>query len=440
MNPHTNWREKESILRLGSEAFWVFLGQIGAAAAGLVGVKILTSVLIPTEFGRLALANTVVALITANLFGPLGQGLMRYWPICRDRGDLHIFHPVANRIGRFAVGISLLIILTLVIASFATSEKNWIVLMSIALIVGIVTGWMNLRISVFTAARERRLVALLNIGNASLRPILAVLFVLAIAVSASWAMLGYAIAAIIIVIIADSLYSRNHSSRYRSLSMENNPGRPLNELAKEVITYSYPFLAWGIFGWMHLSCDRWSLQAFHGSEVVGAFAVVSMLASFPLIFGSGFLSNFFSPIAYQRAGDLSNDHTIISAYKIFSIMTGIYITGAIILVVLFTFLHRPLILLISNENFVKYSGLLPGLTFAWACYYLGSLIASFGLLIKKSQYYIFPKLVSSLVAVVSTFYLSYKLGPKGVVFGLMIAGIVYALWTTIIAVKIIKYE
>ena len=70
----------------------MFMGQIGTGIAGLVGVKVLTNVLGPSEFGRLALANSIVMLIsTIFLFGPLSQGLMRFWSICRDRGELEAF-------------------------------------------------------------------------------------------------------------------------------------------------------------------------------------------------------------------------------------------------------------------------------------------------------------------------------------------------------------
>ena len=36
------------------KALWVFVGQAGIAIAGLVGIKLLTHVLAPSEFGRLA--------------------------------------------------------------------------------------------------------------------------------------------------------------------------------------------------------------------------------------------------------------------------------------------------------------------------------------------------------------------------------------------------
>lgn len=51
------------IQRLANEGFWVFIGQAGSAITGLIGLKILTHLLTPSEFGRLALVNTIIALL-----------------------------------------------------------------------------------------------------------------------------------------------------------------------------------------------------------------------------------------------------------------------------------------------------------------------------------------------------------------------------------------
>ena len=59
--------------RLQKEVTWISIGQAGTAVAGIFGIKLLTNVLGPAEFGKLSLATTIVALISTNfLFGPLG--------------------------------------------------------------------------------------------------------------------------------------------------------------------------------------------------------------------------------------------------------------------------------------------------------------------------------------------------------------------------------
>jgi O-antigen/teichoic acid export membrane protein len=296
-------------------------------------------------------------------------------------------------------------------------------------------GWLGLRISVFTAARQRKRVALLNIGNSFLRPIVAAGFVLLIAVSALWAMAGYLVATLGVVLAAERLYRGICSDTASSTLGEKYS---VSGIGKNIISYSWPFAVWGIFGWIHMSCDRWALQAFHGAEVVGAFSVVSQLAVFPLIFGSGFLGTLFTPIAFQRAGDLAHRQNIISANKLLSAMTATYVVGVIILVFFFSVFHYPLVRLISNAQFAVFSFLLPWLTTAWGFFYLGQVLSVFGMLANRPQCYIAPKLVSAVVAGIGSFYMSASFGVVGVVWGLAAAGIIYALWCFIIAMIILQ--
>ena len=118
-------------------------------------------------------------------------------------------------------------------------------------------------------------------------------------------------------------------------------------------------------------------------------------------------------------------------------MTGVYTLGAIILISLFFLFHHSLVLLISNAQYAKLSFLLPWLTAAWGLFYLGQVLATFGMLANNPKIYIMPKLVSAIVAGISTFYLASRIGPTGVVLGLATAGFVYALWCTIIAWRMV---
>ncbi len=430
---------RRRILKLTPEALWVFTGQVGIAIAGLVGIKLLTHILDPSEFGRLALANTIVAFIGTSFFGPFAQGLMRFWAISKDRGNLKEFYAISSRLAKY---ISLVVFLITAMAStliiWIAHKFDWTILVILSLAIGVIMGNFNLMLSVFKAARQRRRVAILNSSNAFLRPMIATLVVILIIAKAHIALLGYLIAVLFVFLVTQRIYSQMVSEI--SLHHLKPKSRELlfEGLSKEILSYSLPFLVWGIFGWIHISCDRWSLQTFYGSEVVGAFAVVSLLSMYPLIFGSGFLSSLFAPIAFQKGGDLSLSHKVASANKILMAMTGIYIIGAIVLIGFFAVFHQSLVLLISNISFIRYSHLLPWLTLAWALFFLGQMFSTFGLLANQPQIYIMPKLVSSVVAVSSTFYLSFKIGPIGVVLGLMLAGFIYVLWCGIIVLRLVR--
>jgi len=426
---------------LSPEAFWVFIGQAGTAIAGLVGIKLLTHVLTPSEFGKLALANTITAFIGTNLFGPFGQGLTRFWSVSKDRGNLDVFYVISNRFAKY-ISLSALLIsgVAVIVTMYILHKFHWAILVAISLVIGIITGFLSLRIGIFTAARQRRRVAILNISNTLLRPLIAVVLVVITIANVNMALVGYLIAALLVVLIAERLYSQNVSEASLSHLRSNTEKSFSGGLAKEILSYSWPFLVWGIFGWIHMSCDRWALQAFCGSEVVGAFAVISLLAIYPLSFGSGFLTTLLTPIAFQQAGALNNKDSISSANRILIIMTAIYILGAIVLIGFFSMFHQRLILLISNIRFTRFSYLLPWLTLAWALFHFGQVTSSFGLLANRPQSYVAPKIMSAIVAGGSTFYLSSKVGPTGVVVGLGLAGFIYALWCGIIALGILKND
>jgi len=419
--------------RLQKEVTWIVIGQAGTAIAGILGIKLLTNVLSPADFGKFSLANTIVVLISTNfLFGPLGQGLMRFWAISKSRGNLKGFYAVSKHLKQQIIAISIVvsIVLTVIAAFFKSIE--WAALFAVSTAAGIFSGWLGLRVAVFTAARKRPLVACLNIGNAFSRPIIAACLVLLISVSAFWAMAGYLVAAILLVLVAEYFYVNIVSSTSTSIS----DNITATDIKKDIISFSWPFVVFASFAWVHLSCDKWALQSFHGPEIVGAFTVVSQLAVYPLMFGSGFLSTLIVPVAYERAGDLTQYQKMMSAYRLLAFIAIAYILGLFLLMWFFFISHHKLIILISNINFAEFSFLLPWITGAWGLFYFGQILSSFGMIANKSSVYIAPKIAAAIIAAISVFYLSARCGVAGVVWGVALAGFVYAFWCLVVAMKL----
>lgn len=411
------------------EAAWIIVGQAGTAVAGILGIKLLTNVLGPAEFGKLALANTLIALISTNfLFGPLGAGIMRFWAISKSKGSLKEFYAASKQLKQQTIAISIVvsIALTVIVAFFKGME--WAALFAVSTAAGIFTGWLGLRMAVFTAARKRPLAACLNIGNAFSRPVIAAGLVLLISVSAFWAMAGYLVAAILLVVVAEWFYVNIVSGTSDKITA--------SDIKKDIISFSWPFVIFASFSWVHLSCDKWALQSFHGPEIVGAFAVVSQLAVYPLVFGSGFLSTLIVPVAYERAGDLTQYQKVMSAYRFLAFIAIAYISGLVLLMWFFFIFHHKLILLISNIKFAEFSFLLPWITGAWGLFYLGQVLSNFGMLANKTSVYIAPKIAAAIIAAISTFYLSGRHGVVGVAWGIALAGFIYAFWCVVVAIKL----
>jgi len=152
--------------RIQQEAAWIIIGQAGTVVAGILGIKLLTNVLGPAEFGKLSLANTIVALISTNfLFGPLSQGLMRFWAISKTKGNLRGFYAVSKQLLRQIIVISIAVSIVLILFTGFFKNMEWAALFAVSTAAGIFSGWMGLRLAVFTAARKRPLVALQRLAK-----------------------------------------------------------------------------------------------------------------------------------------------------------------------------------------------------------------------------------------------------------------------------------
>ena len=426
----------KSALKLRAEASWVFWGQIGTAVGGLLTVKVLTFLMTPAEYGKLAIANTIVLFISANLFGPLGQGLMRFWSINNEKGRLFEYLQASkNLILYIFLVISLLSVLFLTV-SFHTRLHNWSILGTLAILLGAFTGWMSIRANMLMAARKRKAVALINGIGAFLKPAFAAILILSIISSASVVMVGFLLTTVLIVWFLEKYYREFICLINKNTPEKNHPRQHYREINKEIINFSWPFFIWGIFSWVHQSSDRWAIQIYQGSDVLGGYSVIAQLALFPIVLGSGFLSTFFLPIAYDRGGVLNTSNSIKSANKIIVTMIVLYLVCTAILIGTFSLYHRQIVVLISNKHYADFSNLLPGLTVAWTLFFLGQMLSGFGLLANKPKAYIAPVLVSGVSAAFFTFYFASIKGPPGAVLGLCIAGFIYASWFLVIAFRL----
>lgn len=418
------------------EAVWVFIGQIGMAIGTIMSIKLMTHVLHPSEFGRLMLANTIVVLIQTNLYGPFTHSLMRFWSISVERQDIRSFDTSASFFMTAISGIVLVGIFG-ILMSMAFVDHQWSLLVIISLLVGAIIGLSNIRIYTFMAARHQKLAALFNSMLAIGKPLAGVLGVKLFYANAEMALSGFLFIVAAIWAALELYYSKMVREIIQQTS-ETNHSFQVGNIRKDILTYAYPFFIWGIFSWIYQFCDRWALQTYFGPEIVGAFAVISQLAMYPLIFFSGFLINLFLPVAFQKAGDLNSQNAVQSGNKILFWMVVLYVFLAIGLISIYTLCHRLIVTAISSIQYLQFSYLLPWLTVAWSLFYLGQILAGFGYLANKPKTYIPPIVISGLAALTLSFYLPLICGPTGIVWALTISGLIYGGWFSTIALRLVK--
>ena len=288
------------------------------------------------------------------------------------------------------------------------------------------------------ADRKRKHVSAINVATAFAKPAMAGLLIIYWTDLADIAVLGFFLVAFVSAVITEFYYQRIANQRLSQL--HDSEHLAPDHLGKDILFFSRPLFIWGVFAWAHQSCDRWALLSFQGADTVGAYSVIAQLAFYPLVFASGFLSNFLIPIAYQRAGSLRSEASVSSGNNVLVAMVVLYFAGAVLLITIFYLFHHQLVLLISNDQYAQYSYLLPMLTVAWSLYYLGQMLAGFGMLINKPALYLRPIIISGALATIMTFSLSIKFGVVGVSVALGLAGLFYASWCLIIAKRLVTQK
>src|ERR1700730_18008318 len=81
-----------------SELAWVIVGQATAAVAALVSVRVMTGLLNPVVYGELALGMTVALLIGQSVFGPLINGITRFYAPALEMGEIGAYFDATRRL------------------------------------------------------------------------------------------------------------------------------------------------------------------------------------------------------------------------------------------------------------------------------------------------------------------------------------------------------
>lgn len=289
--------------KLTNEFGWVGVAMALQLIGQVATIKVLTNLLVPSEYGEINLVNSVLQLVELVLFFPFLQAAGRFSPEYRPVGGffspfwlVRRFHWVIYSI--IALGAAVAVVL------LSVFHYNHLVLL---LIVGIVLLWFEITrehwLTIAHVDRQRKIIALFRAADVWGR-LLAVFLLLrifptnALFVLISWSCLSAAI----VIPLRRLVLRATHS-------IESNKHSPIPELREQVFNFAIPFAVVSIFTWMQTWADRWVLSAFMGQQAVGTLAVATQLGSIPFNSLSGVLINFAGPIIYQMIGASKDEHT-----------------------------------------------------------------------------------------------------------------------------------
>jgi O-antigen/teichoic acid export membrane protein len=414
-------------LKTSQELFQVGIGQVLATLGGLVGVRLLTSVLTPASYGELALGLTFLTLVQQLIMGPVINAFARYFTIAQEKGGISGYVKAVQILLTKATGLTFVFFVATLFVLLVTGKWIWVGLLALSFLFAVVSSYNAALDNIQNAARQRVVVAWHQGLSQWLRFLLAAGIILLFGATSSNAMLGYFLSAV--VVFASQWYFFRKLPSYREgLDGSESGGNESSKWERQMVDFALPFSMWGIITWLQMSSDRWSLLAFASSSTVGLYSVLYQLGYYPITIMTGVFVQFVSPILYRRAGDALEAERVQSAQRLTDQLTLLILGFSLLVTITIWLLRRIIFLVLVAPDYWQVSNLLPWLTLSGGLFAAGqvqSLTASNN---NQPMKLLIPKITTGVIGVVLNFLGAYLYGLEGVVGASVLFSLAYFLW------------
>jgi len=413
------------LLRISKEGFWVAFGQIMAVIGLLLTVRLLTELLDPVKYGKLTLVLTIASLINLTLFGPLCNGVIRFYSESIEKNDLKGYLGSVWQIGLWVTGVVFIFGFCTGVGLMFTGYGAWVNLIILVLSFALISGYSSVLNGTHISSRRQSLVAIHQIMDVWGRLFFVGCLMILLGASIKVALVGYLLAAII-VLVSHSIFL------YRSTLGAVSKSNQKHNWQQSILKYSWPFCTWGILLWAYTSVGRWSLQQFSSAEDVGYYAVLFQLGYLPFSLLSGAVSQFLAPIYFQRADKESDLNGLLGVFLIAWRMMLFSVLGTLFCAFGMSFIHEGVFGILIASAYAPASNLLPIMMLAG-----GFLVsAQFGTLAlhtqKTTNLLVLPKNISYGAGACLAFFGAYHYNLAGVVYSMVLASITHFLWIAFI--------
>lgn len=358
--------------RVAIEGVQVALGQGVAVLGAMVGVRLLTSVLSPAQYGEVALAGTVGALVTQLSLMPLQQGALRFFGPALEAHELRASLTATWLLARRTGQVVVILTAVAVIGLLLLARYSLIGIVVCAAVLALLSGYERILDALQSVGRQRGITAW-HQGLANwLRFLVAFGLVTWLGGGSTAVVLGYALATAVVLASQLAFFYRG----WWMLVASQAPSPASTEKWRAQIQgYAGPFMASGAFLWLQQSSDRWGLQIFGATQDVGYYAVLVQLGYIPIILLTGVVVQLVQPILFNKAGDGTDLQRLAQTNRInnhllygFLFLTAAGTLGA------FMF-HRQIFSLLVAPEYHRVSGLMYLMVLSGGCFASGELAA-----------------------------------------------------------------
>jgi len=426
------------------ELIWVATGQALTLGIGFLSIKILTNIMGATLYGQLMLGVSIAALVSLFIYGPLGQAAIRFYSICRKRGDLGNYVCAFRNIHVRLLWVLLLPTFAMAVVFDLVVGGVWPYLVAVAVLYSAVAGVNHGFLSMFSGMRQRAVVAVHQGGESAARLLGAVIAMLIAGISPVVALLGYASGSLLIMgslsKVASTASELDDGHPQRSLLAGTACGVARKTIYDEIWQYVLPFLAWAAIGYAFMHGDRWMLQGVRGPEAVGTYMAIYQIGSaFPNAIIS-IMSQHIEPLVFERVETSRTtgfelDGTALIRRAVLSI--GLLLLAMVAITSVWS---AEIVEFVTTPEFSQHSGLLAWIVAGTGIIGLGQILTIHGLALRRPSAYLGSKAVAAIALLGAAYFGATRRGAEGVAMALVVAGSVYLVSVLYVNARLMRHE
>ena len=423
------------------ELVWVATGQALCLAVGFLSVKILTNLMGVAAYGQLMLGISIAALISLFVYGPLGQAAIRFYSVCRERGDLRDYVGAFRTIHTRLLWTMVLLAFAMTLAMHRLVDGVWPYLVAAAVLYSAITGMNHSLLSMFSGMRRRDVVALHQGGESMARLFGALTAMFLVGVSPSAALSGYALGSLLVLVslvtVARSAAGPLSPEPLKGSAARGTvTGQARTTIYGEIWEYVLPFLAWAAIGYTFIHGDRWMLQGVRGPEAVGAYMAIYQIGSALPNAIISVMSQYLEPLVFERveasgAGGCMQEAT--------SLIRGAVLYVCIVLIGIATIASvwsTEIIDFIANPEVARHSHILTWIVAGTGTIGLAQILTIPGLAMRRPSAYLSAKAIAAITLLGTAYFGASQRGVEGVAIALVVSGSVYLVCVLVINTRL----
>lgn len=410
--------------KFSSDAYWSLLGNLVGFFAGLLAIKIITSLVRTHEYGQASLALGLVALLSNLFFVSLTTTQNRlYFDYLRRGMGLwfgRVFNVVLGTAGLIALFFYFVAAMIYKLQGKAVYLE---LLLPIALFL-IARPYMGSLLLYLEAHRKQSLVAIVNILQRVLYPLFLWLL-LATALSQVKAIIvSQVIGVILLLCIFRVPREQKESCKY-----PENRREELSNLKKSILSFGWALPLGNLAMWIQTTSDRYLLEFFTTFDTVGVYVINYGLWSIPYAMLNGWLEILTRPILYSKAA--KNDWGGVKHIIVMRTLFGMSIS--ILGTILLYFVGEHIASIMLGTQYWKGLPLMMTIAIAHCFFVIGYSVLPVFLAGKRTKVILWATSAAALINIVVNLFAIPAYGVLGAAMSTLIAYIVWVLILVVLA-------